>query len=168
MCDYSLHAYANRLATEGENLILTRFPNGSAGFTSCEEFECQRAWKAQSTQQTGWASVKAFFRELFASKPAGALTAVCVPPGARLRLDGIPKSLQADFGVQETEEVTFTQLGFEAYTYRDAVRFNNGREVLIFRLPEYQKAKVLSLGNEKSPRGIEIPITEYAPAPSRG
>ena len=54
-----------------------------------------------------------------------------MPPGARLLLGDIPKSLQRQFDVQATEEVTFVQLSGEAYHYRDAVRFSNGREVLL-------------------------------------
>ena len=34
---------------------------------------------------------------------------MCIPPGARLRMSGIPVSLQREVGVGEDEIVTFTQ-----------------------------------------------------------
>jgi hypothetical protein len=163
MCDYSLHAYANRLAQEGEELILTRFPNGSAGFTSELEYRCRQQTKACPASQSLWQNIRSFCRELVAGKQEAPLTAVCVPPGARLRLSGITKSMQNDLGVSDTEEVTFTQLGWEAYTYRDAVRFNNGRELLIFRLPEHQRASVLSMGGSPAPALNETLVADFQP-----
>jgi hypothetical protein len=41
--------------------------------------------------------------------------------------------------------VTFTQLTAQPYAYRDAVRFSNGREVLLQKLEPGQRAIVLSL-----------------------
>ncbi len=34
MCDYSLHTYPNRLAADGENLVVHRFGAGSLGLAS--------------------------------------------------------------------------------------------------------------------------------------
>jgi hypothetical protein len=76
--------------------------------------------------------------------------AVCVPPGARLLLRDIPKDLQRQFDVQATAEVTFVQLSVEAYQYRDAVRFGNGREVLLQWLRCGQHVEVLSLCSSES------------------
>ncbi len=39
----------------------------------------------------------------------------------------------------------FTQLTASEYTYRDAVRFHNGHEVLLQKLHEGQRVKVLQL-----------------------
>ncbi len=78
------------------------------------------------------------------------LPAVCVPPGARLLLRDIPRDLQRQFHVDATEEVTFVQLSAEAYQYRDAVRFRNGREVLLQRLRCGQLVEVLSLCSSES------------------
>jgi len=47
--------------------------------------------------------------------------------------------------VHPTEEVIFEQLTAEAYQYRDAVRFRNGREVLLQRLKCGQHVEVLRL-----------------------
>lgn len=76
------------------------------------------------------------------------VTAVCLPPGARLVLEQMPGRLQEELGIGEMELVTFTQLGYEPFTYRDAVRFLDGREILIQRLQENQRAIVLSLGDD--------------------
>jgi hypothetical protein len=119
MCDYSLASIPNRLAVEGEQLVAYRFFTGSMGLTSGDAL-LWRLWFKQTT-------------------------AVCVPPGARLLLRDIPRNLQRQFDVQATEEVTFVQVSAEAYEYRDAVRFRNGREVLLQRLRCGQRVKVLSL-----------------------
>jgi hypothetical protein len=47
--------------------------------------------------------------------------------------------------VSETEEVTFTQISANAHSYRDAVRFRNGRQVLLQALREGQRVQVVSL-----------------------
>ena len=123
MCDYSLAGIPNRLATEGEQLMVYRFPTGALGLTSPKTGH----WLLWSRQ-----------------------TAVCVPPGARLLLRDIPKTLQQQFGVEATEEVTFVQLSAEAYEYRDAVQFGNGREVLLQCLRCGQHVEVLSLCSGES------------------
>ena len=119
MCDYSLAGIPNRLAVEGERLMVYRFPTGALGLTSPKTGH----WLLWSNQTP----------------------AVCVPPGARLLLGDIPKSLQRQFDVQATEEVTFVQLSAEAYQYRDAVQFRNGRAVLLQCLRCGQHVEVLSL-----------------------
>ncbi len=43
------------------------------------------------------------------------------------------------------EEVTFTQISAAANSYRDAVRFANGREVRLQELREGQRVRVLDL-----------------------
>lgn len=58
-------------------------------------------------------------------------TAVCIPADARLRLEGIGEAVQQAFGVGSTEEVVMTRLEGGAYAHKDAVRFDNGREVLL-------------------------------------
>ena len=127
MCDYSLAGLPSRLAVEGEQLVVHRFPTGTLGLASpCPSLS--RWWSAKQT------------------------SAVCMPPGARLLLRDIPKDLQREFDVQATEEVTFVQLSAEAYEYRDAVRFGNGREVLLQWLRCGQHVEVLSLCSEDSRR----------------
>jgi hypothetical protein len=146
MCDYSLHAHPNRLAVEGETLVVTRFTGGSKGFASLEEMRRRRNAEDRSAWQQLWDGIRSWGR-----KPAacGPLTAVCIPPGAELLLEGIAPPLREMLGVSQTEHVTFTQLGYESYSYRDAVRFRNGREILIQRLSDHQTATVLSMGGEE-------------------
>ena len=87
-----------------------------------------------------WLSVK----ELF-SPATELVAAVCIPPGARLRLDDIPARLQQELGVGPAEEVTFTQISEVVNSHRDAVRFYNGREVRLQELREGQRVRVLDL-----------------------
>jgi hypothetical protein len=63
--------------------------------------------------------------------PVDCATAVCMPTGARLRLQGLDKSVQLAFGVGADEQVTMVCLPFRGNTHRDGVRFANGREVLL-------------------------------------
>ncbi len=42
MCDYSLHGFSNRLAVEGEQLLLHRFPTGTLGLASPSELQLRR------------------------------------------------------------------------------------------------------------------------------
>jgi hypothetical protein len=60
-------------------------------------------------------------------------------------LPEIPKDLQQQLGVGATEEVTFVQLSATPYQYRDAVRFSNGRDILLQQLRCGQQVEVLSL-----------------------
>ena len=55
------------------------------------------------------------------------------------------EQLRQEIGVQQTEEVTFTQIIASPFVYGDAIRFWNGREVLLQRLREAQRIRVLDL-----------------------
>ena len=50
-------------------------------------------------------------------------TAVCLPTGARLHLEGISDTVQRAFSVGATEDVTMTRLDITGHAHRDAVRF---------------------------------------------
>ena len=136
MCDYSLAHFPNRLAVEGEQLIVHRFGSGTLGLAPA---------------QIGLKQL------LFGGRPA-----VCVPPGARLRLRDIPEYLQQSLDVSAVEEVTFVEKSLEAFAYRDGVRFANGREVLLQRLQCGQRVEVLSLDSvESEPErltGVLVPV----------
>jgi hypothetical protein len=56
--------------------------------------------------------------------------AVCMPAGARLRVDGLDKRLQRALRVGATEEVVMIRLPFRNHTHRDGVRFTNGTSTL--------------------------------------
>jgi hypothetical protein len=65
-------------------------------------------------------------------------------------LHDIPEHLQRQLGVGAEEDVTFIQTNAEAYWYRDAVRFTNGREVLLQSLNCRQRVEVISLCSGES------------------
>ena len=58
-------------------------------------------------------------------------TAVCMPAGAQLRLEGIGETVQRAFAVGPAEDVVMIRLDVTGHAHRDAVRFANGREVLL-------------------------------------
>jgi hypothetical protein len=84
-------------------------------------------------------------RQILDSPRAKPVPAVCIPPGARLLLRDISEQWQKELGVGAVEEVTFTQITASPNSYRDSVRFPNGREVLLQRLQEGQRVRVLRL-----------------------
>jgi len=86
--------------------------------------------------KTVWTRLADFF-----NPPQPEVCAVCIPPGARLRLEDMPMRLQQEYSVGPVEEVTFTQISALANSYRDAtatdwtdlfVRDNAG-EFLVFQ-----------------------------------
>jgi hypothetical protein len=140
MCDYSLMAVPNRLAQEGEELVAHRFPTGSLGLASPADVK-RVATPPIRARRSFWCAV----REFFNPPRVDAVAAVCIPPGARLQLQDIPARLQHELGVGPVENVTFTQLTAAVNTYRDAVRFCNGREVRLQDLREGLRVTVVDL-----------------------
>ncbi len=142
MCDYSLMGIPNRLAREGEDLVVHEFWTGSRGLTPC-------------TSLTNAGVVKRLFGNLQSEE-----VAVCIPPGARLLLNDIPKDVQESFTVGASEEVIFTQLTATANAYRDAVRFANGREILLQRLSIGQRVRVLQLSLSLMEESVQSVLKE--------
>ena len=140
MCDYSLMAVPNRLAVEGEDLVAHRFPTGSMGLASPADL--RRLADPKQAQPRGWWSD---LRNFFSPPVRQAAPAVCIPPGARLWLGDIPERLQKEMHVGAEEQVTFTQISAAVNSYRDAVRFSNGRQVRLQELKEGQRVRVLDL-----------------------
>lgn len=140
MCDYSLMGVPNRLAREGEVLIVHRFRTGTLGL-ACPSDLTQNPAPRGTLNRTFWAAVKEFFNPP-ERKP---VCAVCVPPGASLMLRDIPAQLKKKFAVSSDEQVIFTQLSARPDEYRDAVRFANGREVRLQELQEGQRVEILDL-----------------------
>jgi hypothetical protein len=139
MCDYSLMCVPNRLAQEGEDLVAHRFPTGSLGLASPADLK--RVATPPPGRQSWWRAIQEFFNP----PRIPPVAAVCIPPGSRLELQDIPVRLQRDLGVGAHEMVTFTQISPAANSYRDAVRFSNGREVRLQELREGQRVRVLDL-----------------------
>jgi len=147
MCDYSLYAIPNRLAVEGEELVVHRFSTGSIGLASASDLQARQSPRDRS-KGGFWRELK----KLFDLSPACALPAVCVPPGARLILKDIPVEVRKPYGIEAEEGVVFTQLTAAANTYRDALRLHNGRNIRLQDLQEGQRLEVLSLA------GCEVEI----------
>ena len=72
----------------------------------------------------------------------GCGTAACIPADTQLKLDGIGDAVRLSFGLNPSEVVTMTRL--DGHTYRDAVRFSNGRELLLQSLNPGVTATVLA------------------------
>jgi hypothetical protein len=143
MCDYSLMGMPNRLAVEGEVLVTHRFCTGSMGLASREDLK-NSATPPAAQRRGFWTALKSYY----CSPPSMELVpAVCIPPGARLTVEGIPVGLQRylGLGVGSSEEVTFTQITARANAYRDAIRFENSREIRLQELPEGLTVTVLDL-----------------------
>jgi hypothetical protein len=149
MCDYSLHTYPNRLATDGEDLVVHRFGAGSLGLASPTDLAPMIS-AGKAAGGTFWSRAKGWFLGHNPKWEAEKrVPAVCVPPGARLVLRDIPKSLQRELNIGETEEVQFVETTAEVNTYRDAVRFQNCRQALLQQLREGQRVHVLSVAVEE-------------------
>jgi hypothetical protein len=85
-------------------------------------------------------------KEFFDPQMPPAIPAVCIPPGARLLIRDIPEKLQQECGFRkDLEEAVFTQITAAVNTYRDALRFQNGSEVLLQRFAVGQRVRVLNL-----------------------
>jgi hypothetical protein len=156
MCDYSLMAVPNRLAQEGEELVTYRFPTGSLGLASPNDLK--RVASPVRVNKTLWNTLKDFFDP----PQADPVCAVCIPPGARLRLEGVPPRMQKDWAVGPVEDVVFTQISAAVNSYRDAFRFCNGRQMRLQELREGMRVQVLdlSLAEEWSLEGLreEFPV----------
>ncbi len=145
MCDYSLMAIPNRLAVSGEELVIHRFEAAAVGLASASDIKSRQ--ESRNIQSHGlWSNVKRFFN----GTDAQAIPAVCIPPGARLLVRDIPAKLQHECGFQkDAEEAVFTQLTAAVNTFRDAVRFQNGVEVLLQRFAKGQRVRVLDLSSSE-------------------
>lgn len=150
MCDYSLMSFPNRLAAEGEELLVHRFSSGAKGLAALSDL--QRAATAFSVRRKSLQSlldgIGSFFKEIVtAPENSKSVPAVCIPPGTRLLLRDIPERLQIQVDIRRVEEVTFTQITSDAFSYRDAMRFRNGCELILQQLQEGQRVRVLNLSS---------------------
>lgn len=143
MRDYSLHPNPNRLAEEGEDLVLYRFESGALGFAS--SLDLVRAENAvRAEPEKFWSRLK----EMFFGRRAAHFPAVVVPPGARLLLDGVPPNVQTSLQVAPSEVVVFGEISDRSYSYRDVFLLPDGTRVLLQDLPEGVHALVLTLSSE--------------------
>ncbi len=150
MCDYSLCGIPNRLAAEGEELVVHKFSTGSMGLASPADLPAPQPVAKETTKKTFWQQVKSFFEP---SRLPAVAPAVCIPPGAHLIMKDIPADLQRQYRVSAEEGVVFTQISADVNSYRDAIRFSNGYQVRLQDLREGMRVEVLSLAG----------VTEYTP-----
>lgn len=144
MCDYSLCGLPTRLAADGEVLAVHRFRTGSMGLASPVELKMAERAAAPARRRGFWSHLKSMFEENTVAPP---VTAVCVPPGTQMVLKNIPDDQRRRWKIGETEPVTFVQLSANAYSYRDAVRFRNGIEVLLQNLREGTAVQIVCVGD---------------------
>jgi hypothetical protein len=160
MCDYSLMSFPNRLAAEGEELVVHRFRSGAQGLVSRSDL--RRVAVTSPVRRRSFRSLLSEIGSLLGEIVTGpdnskSLPAVCIPPGARLLLRDIPERLQSQLGIRGVEEVTFTQLTSDAFSYRDAVHFRNGIEIILQQLQEGQRVRVLNLSSaDTASPGLEF------------
>jgi hypothetical protein len=167
MRDYSLHAFPNRLAVDGEDLVVHRFLGASMGLASPADLQMANL-PAVSGKKPIWHRLANWLQGLKLKLELQKRTcAVCVPPGARLILRDIPKGLQRELNISEVEAVTFVETTAEENSYRDAVRFGNRRELLLHMLEEGQRVIVLSvtpvgMNVFEERRWLDVPATRSA------
>lgn len=139
MCDYSLMEFPNRLAVEGEILVVHRFRSGSLGLAApadcCQSTQPKTLWK--------------ILNEILFLPEAPKTPAVCIPPGARLILHDVPARLQKELDLSSEEEVKFVQLSATENQHRDAVLFRNGAKLRLQELSVGQRVEVVDLGNSE-------------------
>jgi hypothetical protein len=74
-------------------------------------------------------------------------SAVCVPEGTHLLIEGIGEIVRQACGVGGVEEVVTTRL--EGGPYKDGVRFSNGTEILLQRLDRGLGAVVVAFATPR-------------------
>jgi hypothetical protein len=150
MCDYSLMSFPNRLAREGEELVVHRFPGGAKGLAASPDLHRETISLPGRRDRLGTFFAKLSSAFGFPSDSTRPVMAVCVAPGTHLLLRDIAEALQDKIGVRRTEEVTFTQISATAFKSRDAMRFKNGYEIKLQQLMEGQRVRVLNLSSEEA------------------
>jgi hypothetical protein len=140
MCDYSLMEFPNRLAVEGEVLVVHRFRSGSLGLASPQG--CGHARKP-GEKKSFWAKLRDFL--VLPEEPP--TPAVCIPPGARLVLHDVPAPLRKRFSLGGDEEVRFLQTSALENRHRDAICFRTGHVLRLQELTVGQRVQVVDLGD---------------------
>jgi len=156
MCDYSLCGLPTRLAVEGEELVVHRFRTGSMGLASLMDLRVADKHVPRAPRSF-WGYIKGILEN---PRESPLVMAVCVPPGAQLILKNVPEELQRRWNIEEEEDVFFVQISANVNTYRDAIRFRDGRDVLLQTLREGIRVQVLFLENAyaDSDKDLAIPV----------
>jgi hypothetical protein len=138
---YSLHPARNRLAREGEELVVQRLDNGSLAFISVSELE-----QLRQKQDSFWADLL----DCLLLRTSARISVVSIPPGAHLLLRNVPSRVQESLGIAESQEVVLTAISGRAYSYRDALILPDQTKVLVQDLCEGIEATVLCLSSDIS------------------
>jgi hypothetical protein len=154
MCDYSLYHFPNRLASDGETLVVQRFSSGCIGLASACDLPATAPVNASV-----WQTLKSWFVPRLRRESV----AVCMPHGSRLVLSSIPVKTRRQWGLLENEEVTFVQRSGGEFTYRDGVRLRSGVELSLQSVPPGVRVQVLSTsGSEEQPVRDDLAARELA------
>lgn len=156
MCDYSLMEFPNRLAVEGEVLIVHRFRSGSLGLASPADCTPPPAAKPAGFWQ--------MLKEILFLPQTPQPPAVCIPPGARLILHELPVPLQQRLKVGVDEEVKFVQMSAAENQHRDAIRFRTGDVMRLQELSVGQRVEVMDLGNTEVDEPTALDDLEMVPS----
>lgn len=133
-----LMALPNCLAVCGEDLVVHRFELGTVGSAASEV--CQSGESERAASGSYWSKLK----RKFSPPVPSTCTAFWVPPGARLLVRDFPEPLQRIFSLKgPVHKVRFTQIGTAGY--HDAIPLCNGAELLLQRLIEGQRVRVLAI-----------------------
>jgi len=137
--------FPNRLANEGEILVTHKFSTGSIGFVSPLELGTVQP-SPQCTNVEFWGKVRAWF----AAPPVrSAVPAVCIPPGARLRVQSVPDRARQAFQAKPGDEVIFTETTATWGQFRDALRIRSNQEILLQSIGEGLQVQVVSLASSQ-------------------
>jgi hypothetical protein len=162
MCDYSLMTFPNRLANEGETLVTHKFSTGSIGFVSPMDLCAPVPVRPPCVNVSLWGKVRGWF----AAPPARpAIPAVCIPPGARLRVQSVPVNIQRVFKAEPGDDVLFTEITATWGQFRDGLRVREKEEILLQSLGEGLEVQVIDLASSQ-----EVPQREeytYSLVPRR-
>jgi hypothetical protein len=145
MCDYSLMAIPNRIAVPGDELVVHRFQTGSVGLASACDLR-KRHDRLMVQGHSFWRRLSQFFDP----PDTQSFPAICIPPGARLLVQDIPSRLQSEGRLKEVEDAVFIQVTEHVNTFRDAIRFHNGVDILLQNLDEGQRIRVLQLSTAEN------------------
>lgn len=125
MCDYSLYHFPNRLCMDHEELVAYRFSSGCIGLVSITDAQPERP-TVETWFQRNWPGLRSWF--LPRQKQPGP-TAVCIPPGTRLT-------------VESDQNATFIHTNVDAFRYRDGLRLEDGKELLLQNLAPGTKIQI--------------------------
>jgi len=133
----------NRLALEGEQLVLYNLATGARDLVSIADVWRHKLALSPPGKSTFWQRIT----RLFKNAPDGAppVSAVWVPSGTHLILKSIPTSLQQRYGLGEEEGAIFLRPDTAEGRLRGGLRFNNGALVQLQELRAGQLVEALSL-----------------------